>query len=66
MDASKLTTEQINYICQDFIEPQLSRARDMKAKSETGSIYGNICDIQIEKIADIFISVGYWKTRKGN
>jgi hypothetical protein len=66
MNASKLTAEQINYICQDFIEPQLARAKSMRAKSEEGSLYANVCDEQIKKIADIFVSVGYWQERKGN
>jgi hypothetical protein len=66
MNASKLTAEQINYICQDFIEPQLARAKSMRAKSEEGSLYANVCDEQIKKIADIFVSVGYWQARKGN
>lgn len=65
MNASKLTTEQINYICQDFIEPQLARVQSMRAKSEEGSLYANVCDEQIKKIADIFVSVGYWQSRKG-
>ena len=66
LDASKLTNEQINAICQDFIEPQLARAKSMRAKSEEGSLYANVCDEQIKKIADIFVSVGYWQERKGN
>jgi hypothetical protein len=66
LDASKLTAEQINYICQDFMEPQLARAKSIRAKSETGSLYANVCDEQIKKIADIFVSVGYWQARKGN
>jgi hypothetical protein len=66
MDARKLTAEQIRYICQDFLEPQLARAKSMRAKSEEGSLYANVCDEQIKKIADIFVSVGYWQARKGN
>ena len=66
MDASKLTTEQINYICKEHLWPQLARAQSMRAKSEEGSLYANSCDEQIKKIADIFVSVGYWQPRKGN
>ena len=65
MQADKLTAEQINYICQDFIEPKLIQWREVARLSEAESPYGNIAKAELEKIAGIFVSVGYWQPRKG-
>lgn len=63
MDASKLTEGQIDYICTEFLVPQLIRAQAMNDKSEPNSIYGVISSREIAKLSDIFISTGYWKER---
>ena len=65
MNGSKLTAEHIGYICREYMEPQLVRAQAMLAKSETGSLYANVCDDQVKKITEIFIAVGYWQERSG-
>jgi hypothetical protein len=63
MDASKLNDAQIDYICTEFLIPQLIRAQAMNDKSEPNSIYGVTSAREIQKLSDIFISTGYWKER---
>ena len=66
MDASKLTTEQINHICKDYIEPKLIQWNEVARLSEQDSPYGNIAKEEIEKIRNIFTTMGYWKQDRGN
>jgi hypothetical protein len=65
MTGESLTSEQINHICQEYIEPKLIQWNEVARLSEQDSPYGNIAKAEIEKIKNIFIATKYWQPRKG-
>jgi hypothetical protein len=54
MNASELTEEQIDYICRYCIAPVYREAKTYGANA------------QMEKIEQIFRTVGYWKEESGS
>jgi len=59
MNGSELTEEQLNYICRWCLEPIMREARlaNMKANDP----FVELANKRIEKIEQIFRTVGYWK-----
>ena len=61
MNASELTEEQIDYICRRCLSPMLADAQDTKRKARKDDVNIIYANAQIEKIGQIFRTVGYWK-----
>ena len=61
MDASKLTAEQIDWVCRYPLAQMLETAQTTLRKStadDTAIIYANA---RIQKVAEIYRAVGYWE-----
>ena len=61
MNASELTEDQIDYICRYCLTPMLTDAQDTKRKARKDDVNIIYANAQIEKIEQIFRTVGYWK-----
>ena len=61
MNASELTEDQIDYICRRCLTPMLTDAQDTKRKARKDDVNIIYANLQIEKIEQIFRTVGYWK-----
>ena len=61
MNASELTEDQIDYICRRCLSPMLADAQDTKRKARKDDVNIIYANAQIEKIEQIFRTVGYWK-----
>ena len=61
MNASELTEDQIDYICRRCLSPMLADAQDTKRKARKDDVNIIYANAQIEKIGQIFRTVGYWK-----
>ena len=61
MNASKLTAEQMEWICRQPLAQLLEEAQQTKRsakKHDVGIIYANAT---IEKISEIYKAIGYWQ-----
>jgi hypothetical protein len=63
MNASELTEDQIDYICRRCLSPMLADAQDTKRKARKDDVNIIYANAQIEKIEQIFRTVGYWKEK---
>ena len=65
MDASKLTAEQMEWVCRYPLAQMLEDAQITKRKckkNDPNIIYANL---QIQQIAVIYKAVGYWQEQDG-
>jgi hypothetical protein len=65
MDTSKLTAEQMEWVCRYPLAQMLEDAQMTKRKAkknDTSIIYANL---QIQQIAVIYKAVGYWQEKDG-
>lgn len=63
MNASELTEEQIDYICRHGLTPMLTDAQDTIRTARKDDVFIVYANAQIEKIEQIFRTVGYWKEK---
>jgi hypothetical protein len=61
MNASKLTAEQLEWLCRVPLTLMLDEAKQTKREAKSNSptiVYANA---RIEKVSEIFKAVGYWQ-----